>query len=165
MRTHSEGYVKLRKSLWYILSGTWVEWYSIIWIVFVIYGLHIYINVLLDSKYSYLYLHIIVINSEIDCLSVCLWFTRVVLNLLLGNLKLYLCFIKSTQHCNGANRSYPSPIQTRAHVGYTVNMVNDKTIQGISSHGIDAVSTPESLRYETVVQALYYIISACMYRN
>ena len=83
--------------------------------------------------------HIIVINSEIDCLSECFWFITVMLNLLLGNLKLYLRFINSSQYCDGASRSYPSPMKTRAYLAYTVNMVNDETIQGISSYGIDAV--------------------------
>ena len=58
---------------------------------------------------------------------------------LLGNLKLYFRFINSSQLCDGVSRSYLSPMKTRAYLAYTVNMVTDKTIQGISSHGIDAV--------------------------
>ena len=85
------------------------------------------------------YIHIlsfqIVRNSKIDCLFVCLWFTTVVLNLLLGNLKIYLRFITSSQHCHGPSRSYPSPMKIRAYLAY----VNDKTTQGISIHDIDTV--------------------------
>ena len=65
----------------------------------------------------------------------CLWFTTVVLNLLLGNLKIYLRFITSSQHCHDPSRSYPSPMKIRAYLAY----VNDKTTQGISIHDIDRV--------------------------
>ena len=80
------------------------------------------------------------------------------LNLLLGNLKLYLRFINSSQHCEGASRSYPSPMKTRAYLAYTVNMVNDKTIQGISSHGIDAV-WPEYSVFHSRKLKLWYCCS------